>query len=135
MTGKAAIWPDWPEFSASDAECGDDLVGYKQAILETYGKDSLIKSWLKVCKELELVTANLSVAGNSIIPVVPYDDIFGLGSEEKQKLKDVGCFIIRNVYSGEQADEWFKNLKDYVAANRQSVQGRGFHVLQLVTGN
>ncbi|KAL6399647.1 hypothetical protein AUP68_17052 [Ilyonectria robusta] len=123
MAGKAATWPDWPEFVKTTAESGDDLVGYKTAIVEKYGKESLVKSWLKVCKELASVTAKISAAGNSIIPEVQYGDMFTLDPEEKQKLKDTGCFIVRNVYTREQADEWFKNLKDYVAANRPSIRG------------
>lgn len=132
MAGKAATWPDWPEFTASNAEDGDDLVGHKKSIIEKYGKDSLVKSWLKVCKELESVTAKISAVGNSIIPDIQYDDIFLLGPEEKQELKDVGCFVVRNVYSSEQADEWFKNLKDYVAANRQSIGGTHSRALHLI---
>lgn len=124
MAGKAVSWPDWPEFTASTAEGGDDLVGYKQVIIEKYGKDSLIKSWLKVCKELESVTTEISAAGNSIIPDVQYDELFTLGPKEKQKLKDVGCFVVRNVYSTEETDELFKNLKSYVAANRSSIKGK-----------
>ncbi|CAM1502654.1 Fc.00g074300.m01.CDS01 [Cosmosporella sp. VM-42] len=47
-----------------------------------------------------------------------YSDIFSLDAQEKQKLKGVGCSVVRNIYSSQQAGEWFKNLKDYVAANR-----------------
>ncbi|KAF7561093.1 hypothetical protein G7046_g3041 [Stylonectria norvegica] len=123
MSGKAVPWPDWPEFNPSTAEGGDDLVGYKQAIVEKYGQEALVKSWLKVCKELESVTEKIATGGNSVIPIVEYDDVFSLSSEKKQDLKDVGCFVVRNVFKSEQADTWFKDLKEYVAANSQSIKG------------
>ncbi|KIX05671.1 uncharacterized protein Z518_03643 [Rhinocladiella mackenziei CBS 650.93] len=123
MTGRLLIWPDWPEFTAAKGETGDDLIGYKKAIVEKYGKGSLTQSWLKVCKELESVTERIAEQGTSAIPEVQYEDIFGLTAELKSGLKDVGCFVVRNVFSQEQADEWFQNLKKYVAANRSSIKG------------
>ncbi|KIW54106.1 hypothetical protein PV05_06490 [Exophiala xenobiotica] len=123
MPGKLLSWPDWPEFTASKAERGDDLVGYKKAIVDKYGKDALVQSWLRVCKELESVTDSIAELGSSAIPEIQFQDIFALTPEQKTKLKDTGCFVVRNVFSEAQADEWFQNLKEYVAANRSSIGG------------
>ncbi|OAP59814.1 hypothetical protein AYL99_04816 [Fonsecaea erecta] len=123
MPGRLLSWPDWPEFTAAKAELGDDLVGYKKAIVDKYGKDNIVKSWLKVCKELESVTDRIAEQGTAVIPEVQYDDMFSLTSEKKQALKDVGCFVVRNVFSREQADKWFSDLKEYVAANRSQIRG------------
>ena len=123
MPGKLLSWPDWPEFTPGNAETGDDLVGFKKGIVDKYGKDNIIKSWLKVCKELETVTDRIAEQGTSIIPEVQFEELFALTTERKQSLKDVGCFVVRDVFSREQADEWFKILKQYVAANRASIAG------------
>ncbi len=123
MPGKLLSWPDWPEFTAAEAERGDDLVGYKKAIVDKYGRDNIIKSWLKVCKELESVTDHIAEQRTSAIPEVKFEEVFDLSPERKQGLKDAGCFVVRGVFSRTQADEWFKNLKDYIAANKASVEG------------
>lgn len=123
MPGTLLTWPDWPEFTAANAEKGDDLVGFKKAIIHQYGKDNIVKAWLKVCHELESITDDIAQRGTSAIPELEFQDIFSLSSEQKQALKDVGCFVVRNVFSREQADEWFQNLKEYVAANREAING------------
>ncbi|KIW91475.1 uncharacterized protein Z519_07441 [Cladophialophora bantiana CBS 173.52] len=123
MPGRLMSWPDWPEFTAAKAEPGDDLVGYKKAIVDKYGKDNIIKSWLKVCKELESVTDHIAEHGTAVIPEIQFDEVFNLTPERKQALKDVGCFVVRNVFGREEADKWFKDLKEYVAANRSQIRG------------
>lgn len=130
MPGRLLSWPDWPEFTPSKAEPGDDLVGYKKAIVDKYGKDALVQSWLRVCKELESVTDSIAELGSSAIPEIQFQDIFALTPEQKAKLKDTGCFVVRNVFSEAQADEWFQNLKEYVAANRSSIGGTSFFEVQ-----
>ncbi|KAK5193717.1 hypothetical protein LTR99_006054 [Exophiala xenobiotica] len=121
MPGRLLSWPDWPEFTPSKAEPGDDLVGYKKAIVDKYGKDALVQSWLRTCKELESVTDSIAELGSSAIPEIQFQDFFAQTPEQKTKLKDTGCFVVRNVFSEAQADKWFQNLKEYVAANRSSI--------------
>jgi hypothetical protein len=123
MVGVLKKWPDWPEFTKEKGETGDDLVGYKKAIIAKYGKESLVKSWLRVCKELESITENIAAIGSEAVPEVQFEDLFTLGPEKKQELKDSGCFVIRNVVSQDQANEWFQDLKTYVAKNKESIQG------------
>lgn len=123
MPGRLISWPDWPEFTATKAETGDDLVGYKKAIVDKYGKDALVQSWLKVCKELKSVTDRIASQGSAAIPEIRFEDIFSLSAEQKNKLKSTGCFVVRDVFTKGQADQWFQDLKEYVAANRSSIKG------------
>jgi hypothetical protein len=69
------------------------------------GVQSLRKSWLRVCKELENVTTDLAKQGTSAIPEVQYDQLFQLSPEHKQALKGIGCFVLRGVVSQEQATQ------------------------------
>lgn len=123
MPGKLLSWPDWPEYTVDKAENGDDLVRFKKIIVDKYGKDSLVRSWIKVCQALATMTDEIAEKGSSVIPEVQFEDFFSLTAEQKQKIKDVGCLVIRNVFSKEQTAEWYRELKDYIAANRQSVAG------------
>jgi hypothetical protein len=48
----------------------------------------LRKSWLRVFKELEKVTAELAEKGTSAFPEVQYNQLSQLSPEHKQRLKD-----------------------------------------------
>lgn len=123
MPGQLSEWPNWPEFSFKDAEKGDDLIAYKKAIVEKYGQEALMQSWLKACKELESLTREISKAGTSYIPEVEYEKLLTLSPDEKQKLMDVGCFKVKGVVPRKQADGWFRDLKEYVAMNMAAIKG------------
>lgn len=123
MPGRLLSWPDWPDFTAAKAEPGEDLVGYKTSIVDRYGREALVQSWLRVCKELESVTDHIAEHGTAAIPEVDFEDMFSLTPERKNQLKDVGCFVVRRVFSQVQADTWFESLQQYVAANRASIGG------------
>ncbi|KAH6667542.1 hypothetical protein B0J14DRAFT_642465 [Halenospora varia] len=125
MPGALKTWPSWPEFTASKGE--EDLTGeliqYKKNIISIYGKEAIQKSWLEVCKELETITDEIADKGTSAIPEIQYDEMFSMGEVEKQNLKDTGCFVVRGIIEEEQANTWFKDLKEYVADNRANVGG------------
>ncbi|KKY20013.1 hypothetical protein UCRPC4_g04278 [Phaeomoniella chlamydospora] len=104
-------------------EALDDLVLYKKSIAKQFGEENIRRGWLKVCKELETITDNLAAKGTSAIPEVDFEDLFSLPEESKQKLKDIGCFVVRGVVDREQVDTWFNDLKSYVAENRSSITG------------
>ncbi|EXJ92171.1 hypothetical protein A1O3_00721 [Capronia epimyces CBS 606.96] len=123
MPGTLLSWPDWPEFTAAKGEAGDDLVEFKKTIVDKYGEDALVKSWLRVCRELEAVTDEIAERASSMIPEVQFEQFFSLPAEQKKALKEVGCFVVRDVFSKEQANDWFDQLKQYVAANRASITG------------
>ena len=116
-------WPDWPEFIKEKGEENDDLLKFKHEIVNEFGEESLRRSWLKVCKELEKITDNLAEKGTSAIPEIPFEELFTLSEERKQNLKDIGCFVVRGVVDKDQADKWFSELKTYVAENRAQITG------------
>lgn len=124
MVGPLDTWPAWPEFtSIPNNEQSDDLANYKSAIIQEYGQEALTKSWLKVCSELEQVTKEIREKGNAVIPEISFSGLQGLSEEQKEEYKKVGCFLIRGVVDKEVAEEWFKNLKSYVAENKELVTG------------
>ncbi|KAF4633415.1 hypothetical protein G7Y89_g4709 [Cudoniella acicularis] len=125
MPGTLITWPSWPEFTAEKGEADPtgSLIQYKKEILAMYGAKALQKSWLKVCKELGKVTDEISEKGTTAIMEVQYEELFSMSEEEKEKLKETGCFVVRGVVSEEQATTWFKDLKEYVADNREQVTG------------
>jgi hypothetical protein len=134
MQGTLEVWPDWPVFTEDNAEAGDNLVKVKSAIIDRNGKEALIRSWLKVCKALEAVTDRISVKGSAVIPEIGYKDIFALSDKKKQDIKDVGCFVVKNVVSKEQADEWFLSLKEYTSANKQNINGKPLQAMTTIQG-
>jgi len=99
------------------------LIELKKAIASKYGEEAITKAWLRVCKELESVTDRISSEGSAVIPDVQFDDLFDLSPEKKKELMDTGCFVVRNLVSQEQAGEWFRDLKSYVAKNKADVKG------------
>lgn len=124
MVGPLTTWPAWPEFSSiPNDEQSDDLANYKSAIIQEYGQEALIKSWLKVCSELEKVTKEIREKGNAVIPEISYSELQDLSIKQKEEYKRVGCFLIRGVVEKDVAEEWFKDLKGYVADNKDLVTG------------
>jgi hypothetical protein len=133
MNGVLAAWPPWPQFVESKAELNMEHVRYKQEIVEEYGIEAIQQSWLSVCKSLESVRAEIVERGNSIIPIFTLDKILDATEQEKNKIRDVGCFVVRNVVPSSDATSWFNGLKTYIADNRESVTGGflGTHVSNL----
>lgn len=123
MIGPLETWPAWPEFTADAAEKAEDLMQYKNIIIKEYGKGKLRASWLKVCSNLEEVTKEIQEKGNKIIPEISCEDLESLSAEQKDKLKDIGCFLVRGVIQKEVADKWFSELKSYIANNKEMIKG------------
>jgi hypothetical protein len=125
MPGALQKWPAWPEYTAAkdEADPTGELIQYKKGLVARYGEEAIRKSWLKVCKELELVTDEIAEKGTSAVPEIQYEELFNLSAEKKLGLKDTGCFVVRGVVSEDLASEWFSNLKTYVADNRSNIRG------------
>lgn len=123
MPGRVDTWPAWPEYTAEKAEKDEQLPDYKKEILATYGEEALRSSWLKVCAELESITDEIREKGSDVIPQINYEELMSMNDEQKDKLRSVGCFVVREVVSNDQATEWFQNLKTFVADNRASIRG------------
>ncbi|KAI9045383.1 uncharacterized protein KD926_008810 [Aspergillus affinis] len=122
MTGALDRWPAWPEFTIGKGESEEDLVKIKAAILAHYGAENLQKSWIKVCQKLEEVTQEIKDRGSQITPAINFKDLDSLSHEQKQNLKDIGCFVIKEVIDREKAEERFKDLK-YTSDNQSNVSG------------
>jgi hypothetical protein len=63
-------------------------------------------------------------AGGEVIPVVQYADIAAgkVSEEQKQKIKDRGACVIRQVFPAEQATQWNDDLGTYVQENGLDVK-------------
>lgn len=117
-------WSPWPQLTLATARghvAGNDE--YIKAIVSEYGADSLKKSWVEVCDRLADITQNIQEKGNKVIPDLTLDEFLSASEDDKKKLKDVGCFVIRGVVSEGQADQWYRDLKGYVEENRELVTG------------
>jgi hypothetical protein len=126
LVGAGEEWPDWPEHTPETAELQEENIKIKKEIAAEYGEASLRKSWLAVCEKLKALSDELAEKQSSIIREIPYDDFFRLDEEEKQQLRDVGCFVVRGTISKEMADGWFNDLNSYVEANRDKINGKSF---------
>ncbi|KAJ5777043.1 hypothetical protein N7520_000289 [Penicillium odoratum] len=116
-------WPQWPDFVESDvpAEAEERIRGYKKQILAEYGEKNLRKAWVKTCERLEEVTREILAQGSSIIPVLDFEELKSLGEQKKQRMKELGCFVIREVIPKDEITSLFKDLKDYIAVNKESI--------------
>lgn len=123
MIGPLGTWPAWPEFTADTAEEAEDLMQYKNSIIKEYGEEKLRASWLKVCSNLEEVTKEIQEKGNKIIPEISCEDLESLSANQKENLKDIGCFLVRGVVQKEVADKWFSDMKSYIADNKEMIKG------------
>ncbi|QKX60558.1 uncharacterized protein TRUGW13939_07703 [Talaromyces rugulosus] len=125
MVGPLSTWPSWPEFTvdSEEREKSADLTTFKTDIINEYGQENLIKSWLKVCSKLEEITKEIREKGNKVIPEITFEDLDQLSEQKKEEYKTVGCFLIRGVVQKELAEKWFVDLKSYVADNEDMVTG------------
>lgn len=123
--GRLEEWPPYPEFTRPDANLKDaeELLSYKRGIVTRFGEDAIRQSWLKVCKELESVTKSISANGTNGIPVLSYKEFSTLSDENQATLKSFGAFVIRGVIPRDEAEQHFRNLKTYVADNKDKVTG------------
>jgi hypothetical protein len=125
MVGPLSTWPSWPEFTVDgeESEKSADLTTFKADIINEYGQESLIKSWLEVCSKLEQVTKEIREKGNKVIPEISFEDFDELSEQKKEEYKTIGCFLIRGVVQKELAEKWVVDLKSYVAENEDMVTG------------
>lgn len=124
MTSPGEEWPDWPEMRRETGELDPENIKIKKEIEATYGEAALRKSWLAVCDRLKSLTDEITTKRTSAIPELAYDDFFKLGEEEKQRLRDVGCFVIRGLVPEETANAWFEDLNTYLQENKGAVGGK-----------
>ncbi|EPE04115.1 hypothetical protein F503_04630 [Ophiostoma piceae UAMH 11346] len=116
-------WPKWAEFSLETAELGPDNVQYKKDIAAEYGEAALRKSWLAVCKQLEILSAEMAEKQTSAIPELTYEEGINPSDELKDRIRKVGCFVVRGTIPKETANRWFSDLDNYVKANKERING------------
>lgn len=124
MPSPGEEWPDWPEMTPETGELDPENIKIKKEIGALYGEAALRKSWLAVCDKLKSLSNEIATKRTSAIPELAYDDIFKLGDEEKQRLRDVGCFVIRGLVPEETANDWFEDLNTYVQENKGAIGGK-----------
>lgn len=134
MRNPTEDWPAWPEFTHDKGELDPDNVRVKKKIAAEYGEGALRKSWLAVCKKLESLTKEIEEKQTAMIPELTYDDFFALDEVAREKLKDVGCFVIRGAVPSETAKSWFEGLQSYVEDNKDSITGQCLSSLWHVQG-
>ena len=123
MPSSNGEWPDWPELTPETGELDPENVKIKKDIAATYGEAALRKSWIAVCDKLKDLTNDITTKGTSVIPELAYDDVFKLSDIEKQRLRDVGCFVVRGLVPEETANGWFEDLNNYVKENKGAIGG------------
>ena len=116
-------WPKWTEFSRETAELIPDNVQYKKEIASEYGETALRTSWLAVCKRLETLSAEMAEKQTSAIPELTYEEGINPSDELKERIRQVGCFVVRGTIPKETADGWFSDLDNYVKANKEQING------------
>jgi hypothetical protein len=117
-------WSPWPQLTPATAKgVQPGTEEYTKAILFHYGAEALKTSWIQVCKRLESITDNIASQGNLVIPELGLEDFLTANGDTKEKLKDTGCFVVRQVVSEQQATEWYHELKGYVEYNKARITG------------
>ncbi|THY36307.1 DUF1479-domain-containing protein [Aureobasidium pullulans] len=123
MPGRVRQWP-WDEYPQENIN-DEDFRKAKEAIIREHGAEALRKSWIEVCGRLSLITEDVSVNGNKLIPVIPADSVLeeGFSPEEEQRIRETGCVVVRGVIPESTARQLYSDLKQYVSENRSQIKG------------
>jgi len=125
MSGKISNWPSgWPKFTSKESNTHDTFeLELKMEILKTYGAENIKKAWVKAVRNLEPVISEIAAKGNTVIPVLTYDQVIDATPETVATMQTSGCFVIRGVISTEEATSHFAELQKFVADNKESITG------------
>jgi hypothetical protein len=118
-------WPPWPQliFNPFKHEPKPEDEQYQKLIGTQYGSEALRRSWIETCKELNTITENIVANGNSVIPILELDEILDASESVRDRLRAIGCFVVRGAVPRTQATEWYHELKGYVEDNKGSITG------------
>ncbi|CBX98681.1 hypothetical protein IAQ61_007700 [Plenodomus lingam] len=126
MPATTREWPAWPEFTAQDAEStkDPDFLSIKKSLIAEYGAETLRQSWIKVCRELQVVTNEILEKGNEIIPIFDTAEVISKGftSSQKAEIQRIGAFICRATIPETETDTLYQDMTKYVADNKASIQ-------------
>jgi hypothetical protein len=85
MTKISPSWPSWLDLTEEAGEQREDLVNFKRVIVDKFGPESIAKSWVKVCQELESITSDSANCGTAAIPDIEFEDIVDLSDKKNAK--------------------------------------------------
>lgn len=84
----------------------------------------MVESWRQVLQDLEEVTGRVIAQGSESVPQVQYTSLEkGLKGQELADVKAAGVTIIRGAVPEEEALEWDRVTREYIAANKDKVRG------------
>ncbi len=65
----------WPQFTEAKGESKPENAQYKKEINNEFWPEAVGQSWLKICRELDVLTAEIASKGTSVNPVLKLDEI------------------------------------------------------------
>ena len=65
-----------------------------------------------------LVTADIADAANAPIPIVHFEDIPNVVDETRELIHRRGCVLVRGCFDRHQAEQWDREISEYLATNR-----------------
>ncbi|EJF60723.1 hypothetical protein DICSQDRAFT_107124 [Dichomitus squalens LYAD-421 SS1] len=87
-------------------------------------KNAIEHAWRTVLQELDDATEEIVQQGNEMVLRVPTGDIQqGLSKEQLKVLKKTGVMIVTGGVSEQEALDWKRSLREYIAANEDKVKG------------
>ncbi|KAF9890076.1 hypothetical protein FE257_006237 [Aspergillus nanangensis] len=113
----------WDAATQEKYDTDPEYAKAKKMIHDEFGRDKLFQGWIKTCTELESLTKEIQEKKEKIFPVVEMQDIVNgcVSPDMLSNVRQVGSFIVRNVIPGQEANEIFEQLEDYVANNKDKI--------------
>ncbi|KAM5349847.1 hypothetical protein ACJ41O_006352 [Fusarium nematophilum] len=126
MPSSVREWPAWAEYTSDGAASVKDpeFLAVKKAIIAEYGAETLRKSWVKVCNELQSITDEIAEKGNRMIPRLETSKVLqnGFTADQKSEIKRTGAFICTGTVPESEATTLYNDFKRFVADNKASIQ-------------
>ena len=109
-------WSIWPTYAEDAAEAADYLAEHRRildSITAHYGQEKLQLGFRKVCNMLR----QRDSVTTGQIPDLRFEDLRSLSEELREKVKEAGCLVVRNVIDADLVKELFRELKNYLSEN------------------
>ncbi|KAL1868347.1 hypothetical protein Plec18167_008272 [Paecilomyces lecythidis] len=120
-------WPAWHEFTEETKiyTQDPDFARIKQEVVSQYGKEAICESWLKTCRALEAVTEDIAAKEGDFIPVFEASYVINQGftESETRRIKEIGCLIVHQVISEDEAGYQYEKLQEYISNNQEHIRG------------
>lgn len=97
----------------------ETLIQLKRDIASSYPnfESRISASWREILGELANVVADIEREGPEYVPVVDKADLVTLDKDRIELLKRRGTFVVRNVVSREQGEQWRRDLRHWIDSN------------------